>query len=160
MDILKFAKSFLPWRSYAKRPFNTSLQVKVHRQWTPYSCTASVAQMVAHYYGMKMSHRQAIKLTQCKPDGATLEDVAKALKREHGLKHRTLRRGDVRGTLRKGLPVMSNDAISHSGDHAILVIGQTPKGFWIVDPGYSEILWRHETQFFAASNEYIAVAGS
>ena len=106
-----------------------------------------------------MSHRKAISLTACKPDGSTLQDVAKALKREHGLKHRTLKRAGVRGALKKGMPVMSHDAVSHSGDHAILVIGQTPKGFWIADPSYGEIYWRRDDQFFNAADEFIAMGG-
>jgi len=160
MDIMEFAKSFLPWRSYARRPFKNSLRVKVHRQWTPYSCTAAVAQMVAHYYGVKMSHREAINLTQCKPDGARLSDVAKALKMEHGLKHRRLRRDDVRRALRKGIPVMSGDSVTHEHDHAILLIGATAKGFWVADPLVAEMIWRRDGEVFAGADAFVAVAGS
>jgi len=42
----KILRSFLPWRRYAKKPCKGSLPVKPHRQWTSYSCTAAVAQMV------------------------------------------------------------------------------------------------------------------
>lgn len=81
---VKVLRSFLPWRRYAKKSCKGSLDIKVHRQWTFYSCTAAVAQMVAHYYGIKIGHRRAIALTRCRPDGATLHPVARALKRSHG----------------------------------------------------------------------------
>ena len=101
----------------------------------PYSCTAAVAQMVTQYYGIKLSHRAAIELAGCQPDGATLSSVAKALKKSHGLRHRTLRKqSEVREALVRGEPVMSNDALTYENDHAILVIGATAKGFEIAYP--------------------------
>ena len=151
----------MPWRKLAKRPpQKNALQVKVVRQWTSYSCTAAVAQMVAGYHDIRLGHRRAIELTKCKPDGATLPFVARALKRELGLAHKKLRsRAQVRAALRRGEPVMSNDALTYDSDYAILVIGATVKGFWIADPAVGEIYWRHECQFFAAADEFIAVSG-
>ncbi len=108
----------------------SSLPVKVVRQWTSYSCTAAVAQMVAEYHDIRLGHRKAIALAKCKPDGATLPFVARALKREHGLQHKKLRsRAQVRAALRRGEPVMSNDSMTYDSDHAIIVIGETTKGF-------------------------------
>ena len=157
---LRIARSFLPWRAYHKRPCDGSLAIKIHRQWTPYSCTASVAQMVAGYYGIKLGHRQAIQLTDCRPDGATLGSVAKALKDSHGLRSRALRsKAQIRTALRQGLPVMSNDYLNDGGSHAILLVGQTPKGFWIADPAIGEVYWRHQDRFFAGADEFIAVSG-
>lgn len=160
--LLRILRSFLPWRKHKKAsPKRTALQVKVVRQWTSYSCTAAVAQMVAGYHDIRLGHRKAIELTKCRPDGATLPFVARALKREHGLQHRKLRsRAQVRAALRRGEPVMSNDSMTYDSDHAILVIGATIKGFWIADPAVGEIYWRHERQFFAFSQEYIAVSAA
>ena len=116
--------------------------------------------MVSHYYGIRLGHRAAIHLTDCRPDGATLTSVARALKRNYGLKPRTLRtRAQVRTALKREQPVMSNDALTYENDHAILVIGSTPKGFWIADPAVGEIYWRHDRQFFAGSDEFIAISG-
>ena len=160
--LIAILRSFMPWRKLGKRPpQKNALQIKVVRQWTSYSCTAAVAQMVAGYHDIRLGHRKAIELTKCRPDGATLPFIARALKREHGLRHRTLRtRLQVRAALRRGEPVMSNDSMTYESDHAILVIGATNKGFWIVDPAIGQILWRHERQFFKAADEFIAVSGS
>jgi ABC-type bacteriocin/lantibiotic exporter with double-glycine peptidase domain len=155
----KILRSFLPWRRHAKKTGKGSLKVKAHRQWTTYSCTASVAQMVTHYYGIRLGHRKAIALTACRPDGATLGSVARALKRTHGLRPRTLRtRLQVRCALRRGEPVMTNDEFTYTSDHAILLVGETPKGFWIADPAIGEVYWRHERRFFAGADQFIAIA--
>lgn len=156
----KILRSFLPWREYAKMTGGGALDVMMHRQWTNYSCTAAVAQMVAHYYGIQIGHRKAIALTKCKPDGASLSAVARALKKSHGLRPRTLRvRSQIRSALQKGQPVMTNDSLTYENNHAILLVGETPKGFWIADPAIGEVYWRHERSFFAAAEEFIAVAG-
>lgn len=158
--VIKVVRSFMPWRNHSKTPTKGSLAIKIQRQWTPYSCTAAVAQMVARYYGIKLSHRAAIELAGCHPDGATLSSVAKALKKSHGLRHRALRKqSEVREALARGLPVMSNDALTYENNHAILAIGATAKGFWIADPLLGEVYWRHERQFFKSANEFIAVCG-
>jgi hypothetical protein len=158
--IHQIIRSFFPWRRHHKQACKGSLQVKVCRQWTNYSCTASVAQMVASHYGIRMNHFRAILLTKCRPDGATLPFVARALRRNHGLCHRRLRtKAQIRSALKKGQPVMTNDEINYVSSHAILLIGQTPKGFWIADPAIGEVYWRHERSFFAGADEFIAVVG-
>ena len=158
--LLRIVRSFFPWRRFTKTPTPRTLQVKMHRQRTSFSCTAAVAQMVSHYYGIRLGHRAAIHLTDCRPDGATLTSVARALKRNYGLKPRTLRtRAQVRTALKQQQPVISNDALTYANDHAILVIGSTPKGFWIADPAVGEIYWRHDRQFFAGADEFIAICG-
>lgn len=158
--ILKIIRSFLPWRRRHKAPTPEALQIKMHRQWTSYSCTAAVAQMVTHYYGLPLSPRAAIRLTDCRPNGACLPDVAKALKRDFGLHHRSLRGiAGIRRAISQNKPVISNDEISYGESHAILVIGSTPKGLWIADPAIGEIYWRHERRFLAGADEFIAISG-
>ena len=68
-----------------------------------------------------------------------------------------IRKAGVRAALKRGEPVISNDDTSYAHNHAILVVGQTPKGFWIADPLVAEVYWRKDEQFFAASDEWIAV---
>ena len=157
---LKVLRSFLPSRRYAKKTGRGSLGIKVHRQWTSYSCTAAVAQMVAQYYGIRIGHRRAIALTGCRPDGATLNSVAKELKHSHGLRHRKLRsHAAIRSALRRGEPVITHDDLTYRHSHAILLVGETPKGFWIADPAIGEVCWRHERRFYAVADEFIAVSG-
>lgn len=134
------------------------LPVKPYRQWTPYSCCASVFQMVAAYYGVRVSHLKAIKLTRCHPDGASLTSVARVLKREYRLrpKHLTSKR-QVRAALKRGEPVISNDSLTYEDDHAILVVGQTAKGFYCVDPVLGQVRWKHQQRFMAGAHEFIAV---
>lgn len=156
---LRVLRSFLPWRDFTKTPPKGCLQIKLHRQWTTYSCTAAVAQMVLHYYGIKVSHREAINLTDCRPDGAYLADVAKKLRLEYGFKIQFLKSAaGIRRALRRGEPVITNDSASYVEDHAILLVGETPKGFWIADPAICEIYWRHEKQFLESAGEFIAVS--
>lgn len=154
---LRIAKSFLPWTSHTRTPTSKSLNIRLHRQWTPYSCTAAVLQMVCDFYKITMSHREAIQLLDCNPDGASLEYVAMVL-RECGLKARTLRRVGVRQALKRGEPVITNDANSFNHDHAIVLIGETAKGFWVADSLVAEIYWRSDELVFAVADEFIAVA--
>jgi hypothetical protein len=55
--IVRIARSFFTGEH--KKGSSRCLKVKLHRQWTPYSCTAAVMQMVVYYYGFNMSHRKA-----------------------------------------------------------------------------------------------------
>ena len=153
---LKVAKSFLPTENHKKTPPQTCIPVKMKRQWTHFSCTAAVLQMVAHHYGIKMGHIEAITLTGCTMDGAALTAIADVLK-ESGLKTRHVTSSGVRRALQRGQPVISHDAVSYQSDHAILVIGQTPKGFWIADPLVAEMRWEKEARFLQMSEEWIAV---
>ena len=105
-----------------------------------------------------MSHPKAIKLTKCKPDGASLTHVARVLKCEFGLRPKSLRtRRDVRAALKRGEPVISNDSFTYAEDHAILVVGETAKGFYIADSVVGQIRWKHEDRFMAGASEFIAV---
>ena len=152
--------SFLPWCPGRKTPPNGALHIKLHRQWTDYSCTAAVAQMVAHYYGIELSHRKAIELTGCKPDGATIIDSARALARTYGFKTRILKtRRQTRKALQQGYPVMASDMVTFDEGHAILLVGETAKGYWISDSYRCEIYWRHEDRFMAGADEIVAVIG-
>ena len=64
----------------------------------------------------------------------------------------------IRRSLAQQRPVITHDALTYESDHAILLVGATPKGFWIADPAICEIYWRHEKQFFAGAEEFIAIA--
>jgi len=159
-SILRVMLSFLPWNSTKKVPRKKGLQIKVQRQWTNYSCCAAVAQMVAQYYGIRLGHRKAIQLTKCKPNGTTLEKVGKVLSREYGLVARSLRtKNQIRRSLQQEYPVMTNDSLTYVEDHAILLVGETPKGFWIADPATCSLYWRHEDRVMAGADEFIAVEG-
>lgn len=120
-------------RSIPPRHHRDSLRLPVrpYQQWTGYSCSASVAQMAYEYVsGERMGHRQAIKITRCKPDGATLESVAKVLKRKTGCVTRELprRHAALRSALSKGSVILAGDTKEHESDHAILLVGFTPRG--------------------------------
>lgn len=54
---------------------------------------------------------------------------------------------------------MTNDSLTFDENHAILLVGETPKGFWIADPRTCEIYWRHEDRFMAGADEIAAVIG-
>lgn len=124
LEIVK--SSFTPGKKYGS---SRCLGVKAHRQWTTYSCCAAVFQMVAHYYGFKVSHLRAIKLTKYKPDGASLQSVARVLKREYKLTTKRLRtRKQIRAALRRGEPVITDDNQTYEDNHAILLVGETAKG--------------------------------
>jgi hypothetical protein len=56
--VLEIVKSFLTDEN--KYGSGRCLGVKAHRQWTTYSCCAAVFQMVAHYYGFKVSYLKAL----------------------------------------------------------------------------------------------------
>jgi hypothetical protein len=153
---LRILRSFFTNAKKTGKP--RCLKLKLHRQWATYSCTAAVAQMVAHYYGFNMSHREAIKLTQCHPDGASLAFVARMLKKQCALSTKSLHtRAEIRSALKRGEPVMGNDGVNYGNNHAILLIGETPKGFYVADPAVCEIFWRHEDQVITAGEEFIAV---
>ena len=116
--------------------------------------------MVAAYYGINLSHRKAIELTGCRPDGAILSEVADTLAREYGFQIRHLKtKAGIRKALRRKQPVMTDDSVSFRENHAILLVGETSKGFWIADPRTCEIYWRHEDRYMAGADEAIAVIG-
>ena len=155
--ILEVVKSFVAANN-KKYGSSKCLGVKAHRQFTSFSCCAAVYQMVAHYYGFKVSHLKAIKLTKCYPNGSSLVHVARVLKREHGLSTKSLRtRKQIRNALQNGQPVITHDELSYEHDHAILLVGQTPKGFWLADPVLGQIHWKNENRVMAAASEFIAV---
>ena len=154
---LRIFRSFLT--NEKKTGSSRCLKVKLHRQWTNFSCTAAVAQMVCHYYGIKLTHVKAIKLTKCLPDGASLPFVARMLRQEYGLTIKSLKtKAQVHAALKRGEPVITNDSVSYSNNHAVLLVGETPKGLWIADPAVCEVYWRHENQVMAGADEFIAVS--
>ena len=151
--------SFLPKSKRRRTQRKGSLGIQPQQQLTSYSCTAAVAQMVTSYYDIRLGHRRAIEITHCKPDGATLPAVARALKSSHGLPHRKLcTRLQIRAALRRGEPVITNDDQTYEHDHAILLVGETTNGFWIADPAVGKVYWRSASTFFAGADEFIAVS--
>ena len=54
--------------------------------------------------------------------------------------------------------MITTDNVSYENDHAVLLVGETPKGYWIADPAVCEVYWRHEDQVKAGASEFIAVA--
>ena len=136
------------------------LAVRPFQQWRAYSCTAGVLQSLHHYHtGARLSHRKAIGSTGCRPKGATLKQVAKVMKRQHHCTFRPLRdSAAIRRALRAGSPVLAGDNETYEHDHAILLIGHTRKGFWLVDPAIGAHRWRSEKRLMRTSDEFIAVS--
>lgn len=127
--------------------------VEPKQQQTPYSCVASVLQMLSRYYdGFPMTHAQAITLTRCEPEGAPLECVGEILQR----KLRKLRTfAQVREALKWGHPVVANDCLTYVDDHAILITGFSKLGFYFIDPGTGCEKWKHVNWFAEATQEML-----
>ena len=123
------------------------LPVRLFRQTTDYSCTASVLTALVHSItGETLSHEQAIRATRCRPNGASLEAVAKALAKTCGARSKSLKSlKAVRSALRAGRLVISHDALTYRpDDHAIILAGATTKGFYVADSNFSRVRWRRE----------------
>lgn len=128
------------------------LPIEPMQQETSFSCVASVLQMLDRYYtGFNMTHDQAIALTRCNPDGAELNIIGKILRRKRQALQgiRAMRRA-----LRDGHPIATDDNETYADPHAILVHGETPKGFWFVDPSSGEEVWK-PANWFRASTEFL-----
>lgn len=128
-----------------------------------FSCTASVLQTAHHFLsGEVLSHERAIKLLNCRPDGASLERVARILHRLSGARWNALRRiSAVRAALYAGKLVLAGNSLDYVDDHAVLLVGVTPYGFQVFDPVPGRIVWKNDQSVKAAANgEFIAVQAS
>ena len=147
-------------RTATKNRRRNYLPVRLFPQETNYSCTASVLMTLVHAItGETLSHEQAIRATRCRPNGAPLENISKALKRSCRARSTPLRNlAAARRALQAGRLVISHDKITYRpDDHAILLAGATKKGFYVVDPNCDRIKWRREDRMKEAANEFIAV---
>lgn len=133
--------------------------VAIFQQRYDYSCTASVLQSVHHYLtGEAMSHEEAIRITECKPDGAQLSVIASALRSLTGARTRKLRRmSEARRSLRAKRFVISCDNLSYCDPHAVLLVGSTRAGFYVLDPNTARITWRRDQWVKEAADEFIEV---
>lgn len=135
-------------------------RVKLFQQWTSYSCTAAVLQMVLHHVsGKSLNHFEAIKLMGCKPDGGYLTDIPIVI-RSLGYKIAANNISEVnklKHALSHGYVVISMDACSHANDHAILVTGYNADGYWLVDPILAIPTFRPKEEFLRDTGEWIAV---
>jgi hypothetical protein len=76
------------------------LPITIYQQEYDYSCVAAVLQTVfSHYTGRRMSHRRAVRLTGCKPDGAELVRIARTMKKLCGKRGLIKRHPSVRKLL-------------------------------------------------------------
>jgi hypothetical protein len=136
----------------------TQHSIYLYPQLHSYSCTAAILQAASAYLGLELTHARAIRLTRCKPDGASLEQVAKVLKGLHHCPTRRIARAKtVRKALRNGAVVLAGDCLTYSADHAILIFGCTDDYFLILDPAASSCEWKPDSWVFKAGNEFIAV---
>lgn len=149
------------WNTWvADESTSTINQVKKFQQWTPYSCTAAVLQMVLHYVsGHALSHRDAIKIMQCKPDGALLVDIIKNIRKLgcHIESVKTRTTAKLKEKLEAGYVAIACDDESHVHNHAILVVGCNADGFWLIDPITTITSFRPTDYFLATTCEWTAV---
>lgn len=124
-----------------------------------FSCTASVLQSVVHSAtGKTISHDHAVALTRCCPNGAQLSDVATAATNLYGAGSRTLKNlRAARFALARGRVVVSCDNRTYGEPHAILLVGVTPKGVYVVDSNRSDVCWKKDQWCRKSADEYIEV---
>lgn len=136
------------------------LPVVVVRQHYSYSCCPAVFQTLHHFLtGEMVSHHRAIRLTRCtRAEGALFEDVVAALCRVSKARARSLKGvAAVKAALIAGQPVIACDNATYADPHAVLLIGATRKGVYVMDPNKAEISWRRTEWLCAALGEFIAV---
>lgn len=134
--------------------------MRVFPQNYDYSCTAAVMQAAFHALtGFEIEHDFAVRLTGCKPHGAQLSKIATALQKRCRITPRRLARlAAVRRALKVGQMVISSDCTSWGGRHAILIVGATPKGFYVADSNLPDgVRWRSEAFVRRATDEFIAI---
>jgi hypothetical protein len=163
-----FLRTLKLWTREITRPRRTVSVAghRVHllqprRQWTTYSCAASVTQMAYGFVtGKRMGHRKAIDLTKCRPNGATLDKVAAVLKRKTKCVARDLprRHSSLKSALSKGSVLLAGDSKTYDDEHAIIILGFSPRGYWLVDPAVGVFTWRNKKRVMTASDQFIAVA--
>jgi len=154
-------------KSTAKKPTklirasatSVRLPIRPRRQWLSFSCTSSVLQMTEEFLsGRKLSHFEAVNLMACRPDGASLKKIASVLKKRIRCTSKALRSArEIRQALTKGAPVLASDNFSRPFDHAILLSGFSPRGFYFIDPIDAREHWRSDRQVLRCSDEFIAI---
>jgi len=147
--------------SNQNRPeFSVDIRHRIHpyRQEHSYSCGAAVMQALSNHLGKELTHAQAIRLTRCKPNGATLERLANALMALHGCVVRRLKQASaIRCAIADGAMVLAGDTLTYVNDHAILIYGFTHNGFFYLDPARGATFWQPDDWFFEAGDEFIAI---
>ncbi len=135
------------------------LAVRIFPQTYEFSCCASVLQTALHALtGEVIEHDDAVALTKCAPHGAQLSRIATALRKRCRVKPTRLSRlAAVRRALNAGQLVISSDVVSWGGRHAILLVGATPKGFYLADSNLPSVRWKSEGFVRRASDEFIAI---
>ena len=129
-----------------------------YQQEHSYSCGAAVMQAVSNHLGKELTHAQAIRLTRCKPNGATLERVAEAMMTFHSCVVRRLKQATaIRCAIADGAMILAGDKLTYVDDHAILLYGFTHEGFFYLDPARGATFWQQDKWFFDAGDEFIAI---
>jgi hypothetical protein len=108
----------------------------MHVQLRPYSCSASVLQMIVReLIDEKISHADAIQLTECKPDGCTMRRLQKAL-REFGIVvgKCAKRQTAIRKALDDDKLVIIDDNRTYDVSHVTVIPAYVGKRFWVADP--------------------------
>jgi len=129
------------------------LPIRAFQQQTSYSCVASLLQSLLLFYkGETISHERAITLAQCDPEtGAELTNIATALK----MTPRQLTTWvAVKKALFNGQPIIADDNVSYVDGHAILLVGATDNGVWVLDPNTAKTVWRTKEWLWDASEEF------
>jgi len=129
------------------------------RQKYSFSCTASVLQTAHHFLcGEVLSHENAIRLTNCRPDGASLVKVARILQKLSGALWTPLQSVcSVRRALDAGNLVIAADSLTYVDDHAVLLVGVTSCGLYVFDPATGRVHWRRDQWARDASGEFIVL---
>jgi ABC-type bacteriocin/lantibiotic exporter with double-glycine peptidase domain len=118
-------------------------RIEYVKQSTLWSCTAAVFQMAWEYVsGKRINHWKAIRMLNCTAEnGADFHQVVRALRKHHpNVVAKFLRWNTPRSTLikelKKGRIILIGDWWTFRPEnHSMLLIGFTPKGFWVADPG-------------------------
>ena len=130
------------------------------RQWTSYSCSAAVLQMVVrHFTGERLSHLAAIRGTQCRPDGCMMAFLRLVIRNRYGLRSRVIPVGirSFRQQLNRGRLVVVDDNRTYVNSHVIVLNGHTRQRFWIVDPVIGLPTWPRCRRVVTAAQEAFAV---
>ena len=109
---------------------------KCYRQWNSYTCAVAVFRMLLlNLRKQTIPIKEATTYLGAKPDGVSMSRLAKCC-REYGMKvyNTPISEESISRGLRKNKLVVVDDCDTYVCDHVMLVIGETQKYFWIVDP--------------------------
>lgn len=135
------------------------LPVPVYQQKTPSDCGPAVLRMLFGFFtGRVLPQSSALRLTKWTKDGVYLHEIPRAMRKLTGSRSKRLPNlSAARAALRKGIPVVSNDSVTYADDHAILLVGKTPKGIYAADPNTGEIRLKSTKWMKVASDEFYAI---